>query len=128
MYAEGLPIRAMNFIANYVACICFFDLECTHNTIRENGEYVHKPNLCISEHVCHACYMQNDPNFFCPEFVHTNLIFLNRMARVGVCILLKYRSRVYGPIYRSLRRTLGETIGARTGQFIKRPDDYTLRQ
>lgn len=33
----------------------FFDFECRQDTLRENDEYQHVPNLCVSDHVCNEC-------------------------------------------------------------------------
>lgn len=66
--------------------IIFYDLECTQNTRIENGNsYLHKPNLCVVNMVCHNCYNHDNEDFQCRYCNRREYLFENN-SEDGDCV------------------------------------------
>ncbi len=53
----------------------FFDLECTQDTLRQNDEYQHVPNLCVSDHACNECITNGSSEEFCSNCEGSSKVF-----------------------------------------------------
>lgn len=83
--------------------IIFFDFEATQNTMVAGKEdtYLHKPNLCVANLICHECVTTPDPEFQCRNCVQRVHIFENSAEKSCVAKFIDFCE-----VYRSYSNTV----------------------